>query len=297
MTRYFERRYGVYGSPKISVVISTRNRCESLARCLDAIAKMDAPVEWELVIVDNGSSDDTPAVVERFATTFQKHLIYVFQPIKGLSNARNAGCAVATGEILAFTDDDCYVDDDYLVALLHMFENHQVGYGTGRIMLYDSSDFRVTINESTQHKEFLPGKYIAPGEIKGANMAFRRSVLVQISGFDPLFGSGALFPSEDCDAAARASLSGSKGVYDPRLCVFHHHGRKAGNLETLYKDYDVGRGAYHAKLLVHCRKPAHFLQGIRGLPRRIMERPSSLYWELNGAVNYLLQAKKQRPQT
>lgn len=249
------------------------------------------------MVVDNGSDDQTSAVVERFASGFQGQLIYVFQPIKGLSNARNAGCAVATGEILAFTDDDCYVDPDYLVALDNMFQDQQVGYGTGRIMLYDPSDFRVTINESMQHKEFPPGKYIAPGEVKGANMAFRRSVLAEISGFDPLFGSGAFFPSEDCDAAARASIGGNKGVYDPHLCVYHHHGRKAGNLGAIYRDYDVGRGAYHAKLLLHCRKPTHFLQGMRGLPRRILTRPSTLYWELQGAVTYMLQAKWQRPQT
>lgn len=119
-------------------------------------------------------------------------------------------------------------------------------------------------------------------------MAFRKFALEQISGFDPAFGSGSLFPSEDCDAAARVSLAGWSGIYDPSVCVYHHHGRKANNLRKLYRDYDVGRGAYHAKLLLHCRKAAHFAQGLRGLPRRAIERPSAVFWEFSGAFRYAL---------
>lgn len=282
----FIRIYKRPSDPEISVIISTRNRSVSLSRCLEAVSRLDPSLNWELVVVDNGSTDGTADVLDRFSSTFERPLTYVYEPKKGLSNARNAGCVSAQGQILAFTDDDCYVDQNYLHALIECFKQEDVGYVTGRIMLFDPTDHPVTINESTTRKDFVPGQYLAPGEVKGANMAFRSNVLEQIGGFDPAFGSGAFFPSEDCDAAARASLRGWRGSYEPTICVHHHHGRKADDLVGLFKDYDVGRGAYHAKLLLQCRKLGLFLRGLKGIPRRFCERPVSLYWEMSGMLRY-----------
>jgi GT2 family glycosyltransferase len=122
-------------------------------------------------------------------------------------------------------------------------------------------------------------------------MAFRRKVLDQIGPFDPLFGSGAFFPSEDADAIMRASLAGWVGLYEPSMIVHHHHGRKAADIGSLHKSYDIGRGAYHAKLLF---MPGAFkiaLKAWAGLAKRIFVRRSLFYWEMHGALKYLRMRK------
>jgi glycosyltransferase involved in cell wall biosynthesis len=270
----------------ISLVICTRNRAAQLGACLDRVAEIDFAGAWQFVIVDNGSTDATAKVIEDFVARAPMPVRHVTQPVKGLSNARNAGWQAASGDIIAFTDDDCYVAPDFLTTTLAAFGDPELGYVSGRILLHDPTDYPATISLSTVPQDLPRRRYVVPGVLKGANMAFRREVLVAIGGFDPLFGSGADFPAEDCDAAARASLAGWKGRYEPSIVVAHHHGRKADSIPQLHRDYDVGRGAYHAKLLLACGAPLLALRGMMGLPRRVRWRPSCGYWETRGMLHY-----------
>jgi glycosyltransferase involved in cell wall biosynthesis len=270
----------------ISLIVCTRNRASQLRACLNAVAAIRYSGAWEFVVVDNGSTDDTAKVIAEFAASAPLTVRYVHQPVKGLSNARNAGIAQAKGRIVAFTDDDCYAAPNLLEAIAAAFENPQLGYASGRVLLHDPTDYPATISLSTEPLEVQTGRYVVPGIFKGANMVFRREVLDAIGGFDPWFGSGASFPAEDCDAAARASLAGWLGRYEPNLVVSHHHGRKADTIGPLFRDYDIGRGAYHAKLLLSCRAPRQSLRGWGGLLRRVRGRPISAYWESYGALRY-----------
>jgi glycosyltransferase involved in cell wall biosynthesis len=270
----------------ISLIVCTRNRAEPLKRCLASIAQIACSRRWELIMVDNGSTDATAAVIREFAERSAITVHYVSQPVKGLSNARNAGLAAAAGAIIAFTDDDCYPQADFLERIALAFEDDRLGYVSGRIMLHDPTDYPATINESLVPLEFSPHRYLAPGAIKGANLAFRRVALDQVAGFDPLFGSGALFPSEDVDTSARVSMHGWLGAYDPTIVVSHHHGRKAADVGSLHRSYDIGRGAYHAKLALQDRAFRQALKGWRGLPRRALHRPATIRWELAGALDY-----------
>lgn len=107
---------------RATVVICTRNRADSLCRTLESLAAMaptDAP--WELLIVDNGSSDRTPEVVQSFADRLPIRRIY--EAKAGLSNARNAGVEGAVGAYLLWTDDDVLVDRDWLNAYLAAFDH------------------------------------------------------------------------------------------------------------------------------------------------------------------------------
>ena len=281
----------------ISLVVCTRNRAAALGRCLDHIAALSHSGPWELVVVDNGSSDETPAVVAAFAARAAFPVRAVSQPVKGLSNARNAGVAAAAGDIVLFTDDDCYVDPGLLDAAAAAFADPAVGFVTGRVTLFDHDDAAVTINESLTPLRFAPGAFLPAGAVKGANLGFRRAALDDIAErgvpFDPLFGSGARFPAEDADAAQRAALAGWAGVYDPALVVAHHHGRKAGDLAPLYRDYDIGRGAFHAKLLLARRGLRPGLRAWAGLVRRRRVRATLLADELRGAFGYWRAALKR----
>jgi len=118
-----------------SVVICSRNHARGLARVLDSAARMHVPegTRWELIVVDNGSTDETSAVVERYASVLPVRR--AFEPKAGHSNARNKGVAEARGAYVIWTDDDVEVDPDWLAAYLDAFKRWpQTAVFGGRIL-------------------------------------------------------------------------------------------------------------------------------------------------------------------
>jgi GT2 family glycosyltransferase len=259
---------------------------------LEYIKRLEFPGEWELVIVDNGSTDGTPDLLRSFSEKARFRVVVAQEPKSGLGRARNAGIAEAQGEILAFTDDDCYVSPDYLKQMLEVFKDEKIGYMGGRVLLYDKTDLPQTIRTETEIRVIQPYSFIRTGELQGANMAARKSLIAKIGAFDPELGAGALFPSgEDVDFQARASASGATGIYHPGPIVWHHHGRKPGKeYERLMRSYDYGRGAYYAKFILNSQTRALFLKnwywGIRSNIRDM--EPRAILRELAGAFRYLL---------
>lgn len=271
----------------VSLIIGTRNRCEKLARCLQSVRQISFEQPWELIVVNNGSTDGTPAVVQEFTATAPVLVHYIFEPKPGLGNAHNAGLSVARGKILAFTDDDCYPAPDFLSSLWSAFEDPSIGYISGCILNYDPADTRKGSLRHSEPVRFAPNSFVGPGSLfGGANMAFRRQVLVEIGGFDPLFGPGALFNCEDYDAAGRASAMGWKGEYRPEVIVWHHHGRKEADLPPLMKSYGIGIGAYHMKILLRGRHFRWFAKSVYQIPRRYKWSRRCAAWEPVGMMKY-----------
>ena len=244
--------------PRLSLVVCTRNRASQLPKALEAFEKIDCQQAWELVLVDNGSTDQTPDIIKAFAASCAHpvQILHASQP--GLSCARNVGLRAARGEIVAFTDDDCYPSHDYVDALLGCFDDMEIGFVGGRVTLHDPDDHPISILTATEPREWSPGSFIQAGSIHGCNMAFRREALDAIGEFDEALGAGTKLQSgEDIDALARVLASGYRGRYDPRPVVAHHHGRKPGDdISNLTYGYDLGRGAYFYKGLKRpgCRR-------------------------------------------
>ncbi|NQX94547.1 MAG: glycosyltransferase family 2 protein [Erythrobacter sp.] len=120
--------------PKVSIVVCTRNRGKPLREMMDSLVAMNVPepLEWELVMVDNGSTDDTPEIIDSYADLLP--LIHVREDQAGLSFARNRGVATASGDYIVWTDDDVRVKPDWLSAYLRAFEENPDGaYFGGRI--------------------------------------------------------------------------------------------------------------------------------------------------------------------
>lgn len=237
----------------LSLVVCTRNRATQLGPCLKAISTMDRLEDFELIVVDNASTDNTATVIRDFAAEADYLVTLAFEPNPGLGNARNCGWRHAQGDIVAFTDDDCYVDHQFGHAVLSVFQsNDQLGFLGGRILLFDPTDLRITIQESAEKREFPPGKLIPAGAIQGANFAFRRRALEAANGFDPLLGAGTPFPSEDVEMLSRLSALGWPGIYTPEPVVYHHHGRKTtADAHKLSRGYDLGRGAYYMAMILN----------------------------------------------
>jgi glycosyltransferase involved in cell wall biosynthesis len=276
-----------------SLIICTRNRGVQLRTCLDYVSHLeDPPGGWQLVLVDNGSTDTTPAVIREFAGARSScPVIAVDQPVPGLGRARNAGLARAAGDICIFTDDDCYVRPDFLRQVHRVFEASTAGYLGGRVVLHDPTDAPVTIKDVLTSEVIEPRRFLHPGTIHGANMAVRRDVLKSIGGFDPLLGPGTRWVCDDVEFLARACWAGWTGVYDPRPVVEHHHGRKAGSdVQRIVKGYEYGIGAYYMKGVLNPASRIVYLKewnwGLRAYLKK--RRIASPRRELVGAITYFL---------
>lgn len=280
--------------PKYSVIVSTRNRAQRLGACLNSIAAAkDIAKLAELVIVDNGSTDETSSVIDRFVNrTLGLRVRLVSEPQPGLSRARNAGVRASTADFLIFTDDDCYLDGDYFINLEQCIANNSFDYFSGNILLHKETYSPEGGFLKKDHVErFKAGYVLAPGHLQGSNMGFSRRIFDRIGAFNVLIGAGTPFRFEDIEFAARASLAGFEGIHLPDVQVLHDHGREYGSkeLETIVRDNGLAAGAYCCELFLldgrralgycasHWRR---LLSGLDGGPRR-------LGFEILGGVTFL----------
>ncbi|CDI01112.1 putative Glycosyltransferase [Candidatus Competibacter denitrificans Run_A_D11] len=281
-------------SPKLSVILCTRNRGCYLLNTLKTYENISTTLSWELIIVDNASTDETRQILNKFASNTDICVHVISEPKVGLSRARNAGWQYAKSEVIIFSDDDCYPQSDFIDAIWSNFTENWVDYIGGRILLYDPKDFPITIQLREDRYDLPPGSFIESGLIQGANMAFRRKVLLRVGGFDEFLGAGTNLPgSDDTDIINRASAVGFWGAYDPRPVVFHHHRRQTQEqVATLMRSYDIGRGAYYMKATLdktrrsqvsrqwYWRTVIPALRSRRGAQK--------LFYEMMGAIRYLI---------
>lgn len=235
--------------PEMSVIISSLNRAPSLLRCLsyfDAAAMQQHNAE--LVLVDNGSSDRTFEIMTDFRNQADFPVIVARENRHGLSNARNTGLALSRGDLVVFTDDDCYIAPDFLKTIKEVFRTKPIDYCGGRILLFDEFDSAYGCDFSPIFRMIPPRTFLAPGAIQGANMIFRRAVTDRVGDFDTSLGAGTPFRCEDIDYCTRASWAGFVGAHVPDLVVYHHHGRKPGkDVTELQRANQYAEGAYYAK--------------------------------------------------
>jgi glycosyltransferase involved in cell wall biosynthesis len=217
----------------VSVVIATRNRCALLRQTLDDLAAQKWPEDkLEVIVADNGSTDDTPAVVDRAAHGLTC-IRYLFVPTPGKSYAVNAALALARGELIAFTDDDVQPEPGWVAALVRAVVESDAEFVAGRIRpiweidpprwmspaLYgvlaipDNGDVRLEISASS-----------SPSAMPiGANMAVRGAVIARLGGLRTDLGklSGSLRTGEDHEFFLRLLHAGCRGIYEPSAVVRH----------------------------------------------------------------------------
>ena len=294
----------------LSIVVCTRNRVANLRRCVEALFSVRTSQDWELIIVDNGSDDGTADFLRSLVTSQRKPVVETAIQIKrGLTAARNTGWKSASAEIIAFTDDDCYVAPDYVDEVIAAFSNKpDLGFIGGRILLYDPTDLRMTIQERKTRLELRPQTYVPIGVIQGANMAFRRQTLERIGGFNENLGPGTKFNCEDLEAVASASWANVSGEYNPGPTVYHHHGRKTHeDKRRILTSYAQGHGAYHANFLLRRDSRSVYtrawtkniyldLRGAIGTARRgRVPAMSGLLQEIYGALKYTIWHYRTKP--
>ena len=246
--------------------------------------------EGELILVDNGSTDDTYLMMRKHASNSKYPVIVKKELREGLSRARNTGLNLSQGELILFTDDDCYLEPGYIIKVMDIFKSEKYDYGGGQVVIQDQNVAQVSFNLFERRKRLKPGKFIPAGSIQGSSMIFRRHVIDEIGLFDSMLGLGTPFPCEDIDYVARASFAGFTGGKFPELIVKHDHGRQNGDEHKIVlKNYDYGRGAYYLKYILKGKLYIIFYWF-----KESLGRDRSLCNEIAGAFRYLFMRARYR---
>ena len=241
----------------ISVLIATRDRPAELARCLPTVLANEAP-DFEVVVVDQSTGDATEQLVARLG---DRRVHYRRQRTAGLSRARNAAIAAASGAIYACTDDDCTVPPGWLDRIAAVFaREEQAGliFGAFRAVPHDPDRFYVPSFDPGRYRRLSgPRATYRPEGEAGGTMAIRRRVAAAVGPFDPCLGPGGPFPSgEDTDFTNRALRAGFAVVHDPENVVDHWGARPYadGSAQRLVLGTSLAVGALLAKEL-RCGNP------------------------------------------
>lgn len=225
----------------VSVIVPTHNGEATLPALLESLRRLDYPAEaLEVIVVDNRSTDASPAIVARFPEAR-----LVRQPRPGAYAARNAGLAVARGQILAFTDDDCQVDRAWVRQAVACFADPAVGVVAGRILPRGAQGG--VERYLADKREHDPGRTFKPDHppwAAGGNAFYRRAVFDQLGPFDADMISGG-----DVEMSWRAQLrAGWKLVLCPSAIVWHNHASTLADLFRQQKRYGMGRVQIHQRL-------------------------------------------------
>jgi glycosyltransferase involved in cell wall biosynthesis len=285
----------------VSLIISTRDRARFLEPFLASLSGVVTRHPWEIIIVDNGSQDETWSILTRFANQSDKNITLIREQKPGLSQARNAGVRAAKGNIICFTDDDCYPRPDLIDSVVEVFEDDGIGFMGGQILLHDPEDDPVCITTRTHQALFPAGSFIVTGDIQGACMAFRREVFADIGLFDTAFGAGGpLKGAEDCEMVARACFAGWNGGFFTEPVIYHHHRRRGEGSAKITWSYDYARGGFFAKLLLKYPGRRKLILQHWYWATPIFWRPSrrtlTKFWrEVQGACRYAFSHSWSRP--
>ena len=218
---------------RLSLVIATFNRSEQLLVTLGSVAEQSHPSsEWECVVVDNNSTDDTRQSIERFIAKHPTlNIRYCFCPEQGLSHARNAGINAAKGDIIAFIDDDERIVADFITAYIELFDNERNAMAAGGKIVAEYPSGRPRwMSRLSEEPIANPMDYgeevrtFPKGRIPGGgNMAFRREVFELIGVFDSSLGRTGkrLIGGEESDLFERIAAAGMAVYYAPRAVMYH----------------------------------------------------------------------------
>jgi glycosyltransferase involved in cell wall biosynthesis len=279
----------LHDPPRASVIVCTRNRADVLGRNIRSLQALDYP-NFEVIVVDGSRGRETADLVrDEFP-----NVRYLDVGANGKSVALNRGTAAASGSILAFTDDDVRVDRHWLIELVGAFgDDPRVACSTGvalpleletpaQLWFEESGAFTEGFEPKAVDIEMArqPGSLVpyATGKIgAGVNMAWRKSVLEEIGGFDlaldtlrppwpPRARHGTA--AEDLGAFFDALVRGYRIVFEPGAIVYHQHRRTREELERQLYWHGIGLGAYLTRCLA--TRPARILDFARRVPRGVL---------------------------
>lgn len=284
----------------ITAIVCTYNRCQSLAKTLDSLAASTLPeaVDWEVLVVDNNSSDRTREVVEDFCTRCNRFR-YVFEPRQGKSHALNTAIRESRGDILAFTDDDVMVESTWLQNLTaDLLDGQWAGAGGRTLPASIVTPPRWLALGGAHSNAHLLYAHFDLGDQPfqldrspyGANMAFRKEMFEKHGVFrtDLGPGLGGEVPrfNEDTEFGRRLIKTGEKLRYEPSAVVYHvvpkERIRKGHFLKAWF---DLGRSGV---------REAGARPDIYGIPRHYLSLPKKISHTTLRTIEWMLTLNPQR---
>ena len=269
-----------------TILICTFNRAGLLGETLRSLAGMhvDSRLRWEVLVVDNNSSDNTRAVTERYAAGFPAPVRWLFESRQGKSHALNTGIHASAGDVIVFTDDDVQVTPDWLDAGVRpLLERTDIDYTGGPVHPLWESEPPAWINGKPgilwgpiALVDYGPEPFIFEDRQRiamGVNMAVRRSLINRVGGFHPdLERSGkSLMGQGQAEFFFRTRAAGVRGLYLPEMKL-NHHVPASRMTRQYYRRWWYWKGVARARMQalhpiselgVDLRKAPH----IAGIPR------------------------------
>ncbi len=260
--------------PRISIIVPVYNGEKTIAECLDSLLALDLPAGgFEILCVDNASSDETPAILHGYS----ERIRILNEKKRGPSAARNQGLRNASGDIIAFTDADCVVAKDWLRNLILPLENSEVGVAGGRILSKQPCNHIEKFGEDVHDHSKAIGLYRPPYAIT-MNWSSRASILKELDFFDEN-----LLRCEDVDLSYRLFQKGYRFVFSPDAIVYHRnennywgltregflHGYYSVQVLKKHNDFlkEFGHRRWNKRTYVDLA--SHFVESIRGTNRNL----------------------------
>jgi glycosyltransferase involved in cell wall biosynthesis len=216
-----------------SVIICTFNRADYLADAIRSVQEQDYPPEtYEIIVVDNGSTDETKLITEKVSKAEKPSLKYVFEPVLGLSVARNTGAKASNNEMLAYIDDDAIADPDWLKNLSKAYNSAVKGVVCVGGASYLSCEGQRPDWLTERYEGYLSStiqlgsclRILATGEYPvGTNFVINREFLSEIGGFCTELGrvGKTLLSGDESELCRRVQLKGGLILYAPDAVVHH----------------------------------------------------------------------------
>lgn len=283
------------GQVEVTVIICTRNRGAQLAKVLETACRLVVPqgLCWELLVVDNGSTDHTDAVIASYATALPIRRVVEAEP--GLSNARNRGMAEARGDYLCWTDDDVLIDPNWLAAYVTAFRNHpEASIFGGRVIprlegptpaWFARSKDRWPLTMVLAQRDF--GDRMTPITLDGGRTPFGANYAVRTREqrrfpYKPGLGVSPVQKriGEETDVIHRMLRHGGKGWWVPGSMVEHVIPKSRQTRKYVF-DYSCLAGETWAFVQDNYPDDLFFLgKDNAALPRIILGHPVSIYTKI-----------------
>lgn len=282
---------GLYGPADVTVVVCTRDRPDLLRDCLRALDEL-APAPRQVIVVDSASREPVTAAVARgLGVTLLR------EEVPGLDRARNRGWQEATGDLVAYVDDDARVDRHWAQAVAQAFFDPAVGMVTGLVLPLEietraqrfferNGGMRRGLERQQHHRDVSAVGLSVEQLGVGTNMAFRKDVLAHVGGFDPALDVGtATEGGGDLEMFHRVLAAGHTAIYEPQALVRHLHRRDLRSWWRQMRGNGRGYAAYleavalrhpeQAGQVMRHRLQWHLRRHGRGLVRAALARDAA----------------------
>jgi glycosyltransferase involved in cell wall biosynthesis len=277
--------------PEISVLLCTRNRGEKIINAVDSILE-NSYKNFELIIVDQSSDDKTKTAVE---TCSDSRIRYIRSQTVGLSRSRNIAIRESLSDIVAFTDDDCIVDHEWLASIMKEYESDSSVMGVyGRVLPYGKGEPSMvchciidSMERKTVDSPIIPYTILGHGN----NMSFRKDVFRKTGLYIESLGAGTwMRAGEDTDLTYLALRKRIKFLYSPNSLVYHNNWVSKEKGENLELGYILAAVAVFTKYSLKMDKIAisHLLVWIKSILKKI----TSNLFNLNKNRELLPEMKK-----